>query len=58
MTEMDTLDFFVAKVSDDEVKTDLELCCDRCGAVICDIEHGDTLRVLVSMTQDHACGSR
>ena len=49
------LNFFEARQSDDAVKRDLELTCTWCGTWICDIEHGDTLRVLASTAADHAC---
>jgi hypothetical protein len=45
---------FAAVQSDDMVKADLELTCLRCSLVLCDIEHDDTLSVLVSVATDHA----
>jgi hypothetical protein len=47
---------FEAKQSDDDLKRDLELTCAECGEVVCDIEPGDDLDVLVSVAQGHACG--
>ena len=50
------LDTFTARRSDDAVKTDLELYCDRCpddADWLCDVEHGDTLAVLVDVALDH-----
>lgn len=46
---------FEARQSADEVKTDPELTCVECGAVVCDIEHGDTLATLVATAIDHEC---
>lgn len=46
---------FVAKASDDAVKTDLELRCVYCDEHMCDIEHGDTLAVLIRVVGDHEC---
>jgi len=51
----DSLHRFDALQSDDEVKTDLELTCTECGTVVCDIEHGDNLKVLASVANDHVC---
>ncbi len=52
----DALSRFEARVSDDTVKRDPELVCSRCDEVLCDIEHGDTLDVLVGVATDHRCG--
>lgn len=52
---MSTLEQFYARQSDDAVKVDLELTCDRCGFIVCDIEHGDTLAVLAATARDHNC---
>lgn len=48
-------EMFEARRSDDEVKTDLELTCVLCGAVLCDIEHEDTVAVLMRVIDDHDC---
>jgi hypothetical protein len=47
---------FEARQSDDVVKTDLELPCIDCGEVVCDMEHVDSLEVLVSVVLEHRCG--
>ena len=51
----DSLYRFECKQSDDEVKTDLEVTCTDCGAVICDVEAGDTLDVLARTADAHEC---
>ena len=52
---MSTIDYgdFETVASDDEVKTDLELTCMRCGGVVCDVEAGDDLHTLVGVATDH-----
>lgn len=47
---------FACWASDDVVKRDLELTCSVCRQVLCDVEDGDTLSVLVSVAQGHVCG--
>lgn len=47
------LDWFQLTVSDDLVKTDLELLCLRCGTHLCDAEAGDTLQVLMNVATEH-----
>lgn len=58
------LEYAEARMSDDEVKTDLELICiapvqsdvddaAECGYHVCDIEHGDRLDVLAATYLDH-----
>lgn len=54
----DVLSPFEARTSTDPVKTDLELTCLNCGAVVCDVEHGDTLDVLVRTAADHRCNPK
>lgn len=49
---------FAAVASDDEVKSDLELTCLRCGVRLCDVEHDDTLAVLVDTALEHQCPAR
>lgn len=44
-----------ARQSDDDVKRDLELTCVDCEQVLCDIEHGDVMGVLINMVEDHNC---
>ena len=44
---------FTALQSSDFVKTDLELTCDDCGQVICDVEDGDNLLVLLRTATAH-----
>jgi hypothetical protein len=51
----DVLARFTAEQSDDEVKRDLELTCEACGAVVCDIEAGDSLSSLAGCANDHEC---
>jgi len=51
----DSLQRFEALQSTDEVKTDLELTCTECGEVVCDIEHGDNLKVLAEVADEHEC---
>jgi hypothetical protein len=41
--------------SDDPLKRDLELTCTKCATVLCDIEHDDTLDVLVRIAHAHDC---
>jgi hypothetical protein len=52
----DLLRDFQAVQSDDIVKSDLELTCLRCGEVVCDVEHEDTLETLVNVALNHRCG--
>lgn len=47
------LEQFVARQSDDDVKTDLELIHEPCGKQVCDIQHGDSLAVLVRTALGH-----
>jgi hypothetical protein len=47
------LDTFTARRSDDTTGQDLELVCERCPDDVCDVEHGDTLAVLVDVALDH-----
>lgn len=46
---------FTLKASDDPVKVDLELICERCDSRLCDAESGDTLDVLVDVAVSHSC---
>jgi hypothetical protein len=57
MKQVDTsaLANFVALSSDDPVKRDLELRCNECDELICDIEDGDVLETLVLLVSDHVC---
>lgn len=57
---MSDLSRYEARASDDPVKTDLELMCEDCGEHLCDIEHGDSIAVLVSVCNDHdgECAAR
>ncbi len=50
---MRELENFVATASDDPLKRDLELVCTKCKEVVCDIEDGDGLHILVGVAQDH-----
>lgn len=38
------------------VSDGFSLTCSRCQSVLCDVEHGDTLRVLMSVADSHLCG--
>ncbi|MGW2654430.1 hypothetical protein ACWC1D_12365 [Streptomyces sp. NPDC001478] len=51
-------DNYPIQVSNDPAKRDFELVHTACGASLCDVEHGDTLPMLVGMVEDHAaeCG--
>lgn len=53
MTIHDDIEYFEVRASDDIVKADRELACTYCDAVLCDVEPGDTLRVLASVAEDH-----
>jgi hypothetical protein len=44
---------FEPRQSSDFVKSDLELTCTGCGAVLCDVESGDPMDTLVRMCLDH-----
>jgi len=46
---------FEAAQSADDLKTDLELTCPDCGQVVCDIEAGDSLEILVRTAAGHDC---
>jgi hypothetical protein len=52
----DLLGEFQAVASDDAVKSDLELTHTPCGGVVCDVEPGDTLDILVAVASEHQCG--
>lgn len=41
------------RASDDPAKRDLEWTCTICGAVLCDVQDGDTLAVLYDTAADH-----
>lgn len=43
----------VVRASDDEVKRDLELTCEGCKEVLCDVQDEDDLYVLVTMATEH-----
>jgi len=47
------LEKFSARLSDDPLKRDLELTCDDCGRVLCDVQAGDSLAVLASIAVGH-----
>lgn len=47
------LESATCRLSDDPAKHDLELTCDECGEVICDVEDGDTIGILGSVVTDH-----
>jgi hypothetical protein len=54
-TLSDSLHRFECRQSDDDVKTDLELTCVDCDAVVCDVEAGDSMDVLARMADEHVC---
>ena len=43
------------RASTDIVKRDLEMTCDSCYAIICDVEDGDSLDILTQMSAEHEC---
>jgi hypothetical protein len=43
------------RVSDDPVKSDMELTCTRCEQVLCDVTHNLDLSVLVGVALSHPC---
>lgn len=44
---------FIVRMSDDPVKADRELYCQKCNTHLCDVQDGDTMDVLVSVTRHH-----
>lgn len=46
---------YETRQSEDELKTDLELTCVDCGTVLCDVEAGDQLDVLLNVAREHHC---
>jgi hypothetical protein len=46
---------FELRRSSDIVKTDLELTCIDCDAVLCDAQDEDTLAILMDVANDHTC---
>ena len=50
---MADLSRFEVRVSDDTAKPDPELYCLDCGERLCDVEHGDTLEILVDVVAVH-----
>ena len=49
---------YVLVQSSDDVKRDLEITCETCGAYICDAEPGDSLHTLALAAADHEHGFR
>ena len=47
---------FSPRQSDDDVKRDLELIHDPCGAHVCDVEPDDLMDVLARVCLEHVCG--
>jgi hypothetical protein len=47
---------FEVRRSSDDVKRDHELPCPACRTLICDIQDGDTLGILVRTALGHRCG--
>lgn len=43
---------------EDSAATDPQLVCTVCNGVLCDVEHEDSLGVLVDVALHHLCGSR
>lgn len=52
---MDPLYMIEIQTASDPLKRDPELVCIRCKEVLCDVEHGDALAVLVAVAHDHKC---
>lgn len=52
---MGVLNEFDIKHPEDPAKVCLELVHDRCGAVVCDVEDGDTLSLLAGVADSHHC---
>jgi hypothetical protein len=52
---LDALEGFEVQRSSDDVKRDHELTCPSCRKLICDIQDGDTLGVLVRTALAHQC---
>jgi hypothetical protein len=44
---------YTMKRSDDSVKRDLELVCDTCEHILCDVEDGDTVGLLAETCAGH-----
>lgn len=47
--------YFEFVASDDGEKRDPEMRCTLCGEHLCDVEHGDTLDVIVAVADNHVC---
>jgi hypothetical protein len=50
---MNDLEYFAVRWPDDPAALNPRLVHLVCGTVLCDVEEGDTLSVLVSLAQDH-----
>ena len=50
------MELITIRSSDDPVKMDMELTCGRCTGVICDVEHDDTLDLLMRTATSHLDG--
>jgi len=57
MTEPN-LSRFEVRQSDDLVVRDHDLVCVSCGRLLCTVEPGDTLEVLVGVATDHNCADK
>lgn len=47
------MELITIRTSNDPAKMDMELTCGRCTGVICDVEHDDTLDLLVRTAEGH-----
>lgn len=54
-THPSLFDSFELRTSTDPARRDLELVHTECGTVLCDVEHGDSLALLVSIADGHFC---
>lgn len=52
--DLERLERFSVRVTEEGL--DPELICDDCGEVVCDVEHGDRLGVLIRVALSHAEG--
>lgn len=53
MIDLAPLEDVEVQAPDDAAKSDDELICSRCDSVICDLENGDSLGLLVRTALDH-----
>lgn len=53
VTDLELLEDFELRASEDIVKTDLELVCPFCDGVVCDAESGDSIGLLARTALGH-----